>query len=192
MATIGIDIDDTITNSNKVIRHYINKFSNDDELKNNVEGIIRGNYVSDGTKKFYKKNSEKIGNAIKIKKHAREIIKQLHDDGHKIIIVTARDNNYYDDAYKFSYEYLTKNGIVFDKLFTAQTYKTKLCIREKVDIMIDDSVDIVDDTQSVGIKSILFDSSINKNKKSKAKRLNNWIEVYKYINKTKKVCKTFE
>ena len=28
MATIGIDIDDTITNSNRVVRYYINKYSN--------------------------------------------------------------------------------------------------------------------------------------------------------------------
>ena len=52
--------------------------------------------------------------------------------------------------------------------------------------MIDDAVDTVDATHDLGIKSILFSSSINKNKKSKAKRLNNWVEVYKYINKNKK------
>ena len=186
MATIGIDIDDTITNSTKVVKRYINKHSKSDELKNNIEGIIRGNYISDGTKSFYKSNSMIIGNRIKVKKHAREVIQKLHDDGHKIIIVTARNNNYYDDAYKFSFEYLKRNGIVFDKLFTDQPYKTRICIEEKIDIMIDDAVDTVDATQDLGIKSILFSSSINKNKKTKAKRLNNWLEVYRYINKKEK------
>ncbi len=186
MATIGIDIDDTITNSNKVVRYYINKYSNDKELKNNVEGIIRGNYVSDGTKKFYKKHSELIGNKIRVKKHAKEAIQKLHDEGHKIIIVTARNNDYYNDAYKFSFEYLKRNGIVFDKLITNQAYKTQTCLDEKVDFMIDDAVDTVDSTQSAGIKSILFDSSINKNKKTKAKRLNNWKTVYTYIQKNAK------
>jgi uncharacterized HAD superfamily protein len=183
MATIGIDIDDTITNSTRVVRYYINRYSNSNELKNNVEGIIRGIYVSDETKSFYKKRSQEIGNKIKVKKHAVEIIKQLHDDGHKIIIVTARNNNYYDDAYKFSYDYLTRNGIIFDKLCVDQPYKTPLCIKEKIDFMIDDAIDTVDDTQSNGIKSILFTSSINKNKSTKAKRLNNWKQVYKYINR---------
>ena len=181
MATIGIDIDDTITNSNRVVRYYISKYSHDKELKKNVEGIIRGSYVSDGTKKFYKKHSEIIGNQIKVKKNAREMINKLHDEGHKIIIVTARNNDYYNDAYKFSYEYLTRNGIVFDKLITDQVYKKETCKKEKIDIMIDDAIDTVDSTQEIGIKSILFDSSINKNKKTKAKRLNNWIAVYKYI-----------
>ena len=192
MATIGIDIDDTITNSNRVVRYYINKYSNDKELKKNVEGIIRGSYVSDGTKKFYKKHSEIIGNNIKVKKNAREIIQRLHDEGHRIVIVTARNNDYYDDAYKFSYEYLTKNGIVFDKLITNQVYKKDTCKREKIDIMIDDAIDTVDSTQEIGIRSILFDSSINKNKKTKAKRLNNWNSVYNYIHKSIKVCKNFE
>lgn len=186
MATIGIDIDDTITNSTRVVKRYIYKYSNSEELKNNVEGIIRGNYVSEESKVFYKSRSKEIGNEIKVKKHAREIIQKLHDDGHKIIIVTARSNNYYDDAYGFSYEYLTRNGIVFDELCTNQAYKAKICLEKNIDIMIDDAVDTVDATHDLGIKSILFSSSINKNKKSKAKRLNNWIEVYKYINKNKK------
>ncbi len=186
MAIIGIDIDDTITNSTKVVKKYIYKYSNNEELKNNVEGIIRGTYVSEYTKSFYKQRSKEIGNEIKVKKHAVEVIKQLHDDGHKIIIVTARNNNYYDDAYAFSYEYLTKNGIVFDKLFVDKPYKLEICKKENVDIFIDDAVDTVDDTQMQGIKSILFSSSINKNKKTKAKRLNNWKEVYKYINKYQK------
>ncbi len=183
MATIGIDIDDTITNSTKVVRKYINKYSNDDDLKNNIEGIIRGTYISESSKSFYKKNSKIIGNNIKVKKHAKEVIQKLHDDGHTIIIVTARNNNYYDDAYQFSHEYLTKNGIVFDKLFTDQAYKTQLCLDEKVDIMIDDAIDTADSMHELGIKSILFSSSINKGKKTKAKRLNNWLQVYKYINK---------
>lgn len=192
MLTIGIDIDDTITNSNRVVRYYINKYSKDKELIANVEGVIRGNYVSEGTKTFYRKHSELIGNKIKVKKNAREVIKKLHDEGHKIIIVTARDNNYYTDAYKFSYEYLTKNGIVFDKLITAQPYKKEICIKEKIDIMIDDAVDTVDSIHEVGIKTILFDSSINKNKKTKSKRLNNWKDIYNYIQKNKKECKNFE
>ena len=32
MLTIGIDIDDTITNSNKVVRKYINKYSNNKDV----------------------------------------------------------------------------------------------------------------------------------------------------------------
>ena len=186
MAIIGIDIDDTITNSTRVVKRYIYKYSNSNELKNNVEGIIRGTYVSDETKTFYKARSKEIGNDIKIKKHAREVIQKLHDDGHKIIIVTARNNNYYDDAYKFSYDYLKRNGIVFDKLITDQPYKLNICKKEHINIFIDDAIDTVDSIQKEGIKSILFESSINKNKKSLAKRLNNWKEVYRYIEKNKK------
>jgi hypothetical protein len=65
-------------------------------------------------------------------------------------------------------------------------------IKEKIDIMIDDAVDTVDSIHEAGIKSILFDSSINKNKKTKGKRLNNWNDIYKYIQKNKKECKNFE
>ena len=46
MLTIGIDIDDTITNSTRVVKYFINKYSKDKELISNVEGVIRGNYES--------------------------------------------------------------------------------------------------------------------------------------------------
>ena len=181
MLTIGIDIDDTITNSTRVVRKYINKYSNSEELKNNIEGIIRGIYVSEESKVFYKKYSKQIGNNIKVKKNAKEIINKLYDEGYRILIVTARNNNYYDDAYGFSCDYLKRNGIKFHELFVDNAYKLKLCKEEKIDILIDDSVDIVNELYDNNINSLLFTSSINKNKKSKSKRVNNWLQVYDYI-----------
>lgn len=181
MLTIGIDIDDTITNSNKVVKKYINKYSNSEELKNNVANIIRGLYVSDESKVFYKKYSKIMGDSIKVKKNAKEIINKLYDEGNRIVIVTARNNNYYDDAYGFSYDYLKRNGIKFHELYVDQAYKLKLCKEENVDLFIDDSVDIIDELYDNNIKTLLFISSINKDKKTKSKKVNNWLQIYDYI-----------
>ncbi len=180
---IGIDVDDTITNSSKVIRRYIKSHLKSDDIKNNLEGIMRGTYVTGELIDFYKINSKKIGNEIQIKKDSAEIIKKLHDNGNEIYIITARSDNYYDNAYEFTSKYLEKNNIYYDKLFTSQIYKTKLCQDEKIDLMIDDSIDIVDELYDIGKKSILFTSSINKNKKCKSKRLSSWKDIYNYIDK---------
>ena len=181
--TIGIDIDDTITNSSIVIKRYLKKHLGSDVVKNNFRGIMRGNYVNETLESFYSKYGIEMGNAIKVKKNAKEVINKLHDEGHKIIIVTARSNNFYGNAQEFCINYLKQNGIKYDKLFTSQIYKSKLCIDENIDLMIDDSIDTVDEILNLGKKSILFSSSLNKNEKCKSKRLNSWKEVYNYIQK---------
>ena len=183
--TIGIDIDDTITNSSIVIKKYLNKYLGSDVVKKNFRGIMRGNYVNSTLENFYSEYGIEMGNAIKVKKGAKEIINKLHDEGHKIIIVTARSNNFYGNAQEFCVNYLNRNGIKYDKLFTSQIYKSKLCIDENIDLMIDDSIDTVEEIKELGKKSILFSSSLNKNEKCNSVRVNSWNEVYKYIHKIK-------
>ena len=185
--TIGIDIDDTITDSYEVVRDFILTYSDSDELKNNIEGIIRGNYVPDETKTFYKKNSKIIGNMINVKENAKEYIDKLHNDGYKIIIITARNNNYYDDAYAFCEEYLNSYNIYYDKLIVDQPFKIKACKDNNIDIMVDDAIDTVEDCDKNGIKGILFNSQINIKKETSAKRVSTWEELYNYITELKKL-----
>ena len=181
--TIGIDIDDTITNSSKVVKRYLMKALDPEIVKKSFKGIMRGNYVNDTLESFYDEYGLEIGNAIKIKKDAVEIINKLHDEGHKIIIITARSDNFYGNAQQFCEEYLERYNLKYDKLFTSQIYKTKLCLDENIDLMIDDSIDTVNAIHDLGRKSILFTSALNKGEKCKSKRLNSWKEVYNYIQK---------
>lgn len=185
--TIGIDIDDTITDSYEVVRDFILTYSDDDEIKQNIEGIIRGTYVSEGTKTFYKKNSKIIGNMINVKENAKEYIDKLHNDGYKIIIITARNNDYYDDAYAFCEEYLNSYGIYYDKLIVDQPYKIKACKDNNIDIMVDDAIDTIEDCDKNGIKGILFNSQINLKKETNSKRVSSWEELYNYIIELKKI-----
>lgn len=180
---IGIDIDDTITNSSEVISSYIKEYSHDNELINNIPNIIRGTNTSGVALDFYKKYSEIIGNIIKVKENAVEVINKLHDEGNEIIIITARSDNFYQDAYRFSYEYLVKNGIKFDKLFVSQAYKLELCKKENINLMIDDAVDTIESVVSNNIDGILFNSNLNEEINTNVKRVNSWLEVYEYIHK---------
>lgn len=177
---IGIDIDDTITDTTSMIKKCF-KESGNDELINNMEDIIRGYYVSDASIEFYKSIAHIFVNDIKIKDGAKEIIKKLHNKGYKIIIMTARNDNYYGDAYSVCYEYLIKNGIVFDKLLIGSTYKIEDCKKEKVDILIDDSCDIINNALENGIDGILVNSSLNIDKECKANRFDDWYSIYNYI-----------
>lgn len=180
MITIGIDIDDTITNTNCFVKRYFRK-SDNRELIDNMEDIIKGFYRNNTTIEFYKSLNHVFSNQVKIKKYAKEVIEQLHSEGYRIIIITARSDDYYGNAYEKCSKYLVNNGIKYDKLIVNCTYKDKILKEEKIDILIDDVVDTVDRAKDLGVDSILVSSSLNKEKRVKGKRVNSWKEIHKYI-----------
>ncbi len=182
---IGIDIDDTITNSSEVIKEYCYKYDsiycNDNRLIKNFENIIRGFLDDEITKKFFNDHAVEMGNKIKIKDGAKEIIDKLRSEGNKIFIITARSDKFYEDAQKFCEEYLENNNINYDKLITHQTYKIETCKNENIDLMIDDAIDTCEQLSKEGIKVILFNSDINRNKETQVKRVDNWYQLYDEI-----------
>ena len=182
---IGIDIDETMTNSTDKVKEYLIKYdsyySNDYKLINGLETIIRGFLDGEEVKAFFRDHAKEIGNEIELKENVKEVIDRLRQDGHKIVIITARSDKYYDDVQTYCEEYLKRHNINYDKLITHQTYKIETCKREKIDLMIDDAIDTVEDLQKEGIKTILFTSEINKDKETSVKRVNNWKELYDYI-----------
>lgn len=182
---IGIDIDDTITNSTKTVKKYLKlygkKYSDEETLMNNINDIIRGFFVNEAISAFFSDYSLKISSELEVKEDAVEIINKLKEEGNEIIIITARSNNYYKDVDTFCKEFLDSKGIKYDKLITGQKYKIEACKKEKIDIMFDDAVDTCEDINKNGIEAILFNSEINENIKTDCKRISTWKEVYDYI-----------
>lgn len=183
--TIAIDIDDTITNSIEAVRYFLKKYghlySNSNEVSKYEEEIMRGTFISDVAIRFFHDHSLEIGEKITIKKDAKEVIDKLHEEGNKIIIITARSDNYYGNAQEYCEKYLKKHKIYYDKLITRQTYKHKTCKNEGVDIMIDDAIDTCKSVEKLGMKSILFTSELNKDKQTDLTRASSWKEVYNII-----------
>ena len=184
---IGIDIDDTITDSTIALRNYIrnNNFDNKEELLSKEEDIIRGYLKDEKMKEFFHNNSLLVSETITIKENAKEIIDKLHEEGNEIIIITARSDNYYKNAQEYCTNFLHKHNIYFDKLITGQTYKDKTCQNEHIDIMIDDAIDTCEDVRKRGINSLVFNSEINKDRITTCNRVDSWIEVYNYIHNLK-------
>ena len=182
---IGIDIDDTLTDTTPILRKYIKKYNASEEK--NIDKITRGTYNVNDKIDFYKKYGHTIGNKILFKSNAVEVVNKLYDEGNEIIIITARTNDFFDDAYNFTYDYLTRNGLKFDKLLVAQIYKLNACINENIDIMIDDAPDTIDSVVENGIDGILFSTSKNSTVDSKGARMYRWDDIYKYIHSKDKI-----
>ena len=74
--TIGVDIDDTITNSSELIIKYVKKFFNTDNpaLISNVMHLTK---IEDKLLEFYEKYLYELMNTYTIKENAKEVIDRL-------------------------------------------------------------------------------------------------------------------
>lgn len=181
---IGIDIDDTITDTFDYLMPYVAEF-----FETDIEYLKRNNIsysnLPDEWKKreidFAKKYYDKVVIGIPTKQHVCEYISKIKSLGHNIYIITARDNRLYKNAYKKTEEQLSKNNIYYDKLFCTFD-KAEICKNEHIDIMIDDSIYNCEEVSKVGTQALLFNNKININIDVEFKRMNNWQQVYEYIN----------
>ncbi|MEE0092435.1 MAG: hypothetical protein UFD82_02785 [Bacilli bacterium] len=186
---IGIDIDNVISNFDEMLLETY--LIHDKELRNT--GIINPNakYIRTGMfdwsneeeLSFYKDNIECIAKKLKVKEKAKEYIDRLHNDRHFIYIITGRDNGEYSEPYNMTKKWLDENNIYYDNLILTDAYdmhaKSLECLKNDIDIMIDDSVRICSDLITSGITTILMDTPYNR--KINIKRVKNWEEFYEFV-----------
>lgn len=180
---IGIDIDDTIVNTYDIfLKLLVMKY----KFNYNQLLIEKSNYFELYEKLDNFDNVKKdlfsiLGKSVKLKENVVNVFNKLKEDGHKIILITARNYNDYDEPYKLTYEYLKKNGVPFDKLIVNTDKKAQVCLDEKIDLFIDDSTMNCKDVSSVGIKTLQFGALFNEEIKD-FKKVYSWDEIYEYIN----------
>ncbi len=190
---IGVDIDNVISNFNEVLlKEFI---AHDKELRNS--GIVNKNaYITRGmfdwTKEefddFYYKNIERIAKSLNIIEGADFYIKKLRQDGHKIYIITGRDNGEYSNPYEMTLNWLKKYNIEYDEIFLTDNFsddeKANVCLENNVKIMIDDSKKNSYAVAKAGITALLMDTEYNRDAKDLI-RVHNWQEIYEYISNYK-------
>lgn len=181
---IGIDIDDTLTCTSDKMLEYIDKYANGYVIEDKYS-VIRGNFSTPEIETFAKKYLVQMSSEFEIKEGAREVIKKLREEGNKIYFITARTDSYYGDAYKFAKEFLEKNDIEFDMLIVGQHFKVEACKNNKIDVMFDDAIDTCESLNEIGIRGVVFNSSLNIEKETSAPRVNSWNELYNYVNNLK-------
>lgn len=189
---IGIDIDNTITDvrdelNNAAYEYAIKLGKSINELEKNFEDIKnngdtyreRFQFSYDELKYFLKNIQEEITNRAEPRINAVKIINRLRKDGHKIIIITARDIEFHDEPYLLSKNWLDKNNIEYDKLIVNAREKGAVCKNEDIDLFIDDQLNNCLDVLKENIKVIRFSDKVCDN--NDIVNLNNWTKIYEYI-----------
>lgn len=188
---IGIDIDNTLTEIQEELNEAAYKYATklekqidssiiSEDINNNGSFYIeKFKFTYEELKYFLKDIMEEIVNRAQPREGTVEAIQKLKKEGHKIYIVTARDNEFHDDPYLLSKNWLDKNKIQYDKLIVNARKKAPVCKQENIDLFIDDQLNNCVEIAKEGIQTIRLsdDNKIYKN----IKTLQNWNEIYKYI-----------
>lgn len=147
--TIGLDLDDTIIDHDR-----------------NREKIRQSLNLPPTSKEFKKVLYGEISLKAKPMKDSLESITQFLDLGHRVIIVSRRQKDGHKSARAWLEKYLPQ--IPASKIFFVDEDRDKniVCLKEGVDIFIDDSIEVISSLDH-NIEKILF--------------LKNWKEIRKKI-----------
>jgi len=191
---IGIDIDDTISNTYEYLFPYAQKYTIQElgkEIKNVNRNAITHMYTTtfhnwneEEERNFFKKYYEKILKEVQPRKYAAEVIKQWKKQGHKIYLITARFRFDTFNVEEETKKWLEENGIVYDELIINAEDKVKVAQNKKINVFIDDSIKNCRDMAESGIRTFIMDTIINfKFEDEKITRVYSWPHLYQQITK---------
>lgn len=170
---IGIDVDDTITKTSE----YANKLLKSDVKYNYV--IDYHDLNSDDYDEFINKYIGNIYDCVPLKEDVVNTLKLWHDEGIKIIFITARGRDNYKDAFSKTGLYFANNDIYFDKIIFKQKSKFDACINNNVDLFIDDKEEVLDEIKEKGIATLRITNSLE----SKHEVAKSWQEIKDYVDR---------
>ena len=192
---IGIDIDDTISETYATLLEYAQKYTIE-ELKRspiiksfNTEDHLyienMHNWNENETARFWKKYYEEIIKKVNIKTFAANIIKELKESGDKIFLITARWNLKDNNIEQITKDWLKENNVKYDKLIINAKEKLKFVKENNIEIFIDDSCRNCKDIE-YNAKVFIMDTRVNQNlEDEKITRVYSWPHLYKEIKKLK-------
>ena len=185
---IGIDLDGVLFDTEKAYRVYSELYDLMDLKQNSkinnqeIKFQKRFKWTEEQLQGFINKYHEKIVTESNFMPGAIDVIRMLKNDGHKLFLITARGGinehmiEITEDILKLA------NLEVFDKYYWKTENKDEICLKEKIDIMIDDSYEKCMSIAKAKIKVIYFKDAPSYDINNEyVTTLYNWGEVYRYI-----------
>lgn len=191
---IGIDIDDTISETFETLLPYSQKYTIED-LKKESKIYIKDEYANhfyivymngwdeEDAKGFWDKYYGEILRKVNIKKFAAEVINKLKQEGNKIYFITARWDMPNDNIQEITKQWLKKNNVEYDELIINASDKLQLIKEKNIDVFIDDSFkNCKNIAENSNTKVYMMTSRVNGSfNHEKITRVYSWPEVYSLI-----------
>lgn len=190
---VGIDIDDTISNTFEVGMRYAETFTKNecnrvytdiDTRLGNIKSHRHWQEIFEWNReeeiKFFEKYYEKIIREVELKEEVYDVINQLYLQN-EITFITARFETPEINIKEITENWLNENKIPFHKLYLGRK-KSEVCKENQIDIFIDDSYENCKSVQEVGTKAYLIDHITNRNIEDKeVERVYGWKNLYQKI-----------
>ena len=184
---IGVDLDGVVIDSERQFRNAaelydILKFKKNSIIDNN-EVMIQKKY--DWTNEEFLEFASKYFVECSQKSHvmpgAKEVIELLKNDGHELIVITARGHDF-PIMKEVGEKILEREGLSFDKYYWRNQENVETAKKENIDLMIEDSIHNCEKFAQNGIKSIyLRDSNMKPASNPLIKECYLWADIYRYI-----------
>ena len=185
---IGLDIDGVILDYERVIRAKAELY---DLLELKGEGLVnkdelkihkRYDWTEEETDNFINKYFLKLNEESPLVAGAKEVINYLKQDGHELIVITARCP-YVKEMRDAAKEIFERENLTFDKIYFDIKDKSEICKEENIDIMIDDYYVTCKELAENKIMTLYFrDVDLKKLEETEyLKEVNNWGEIYRHI-----------
>lgn len=167
---IGMDIDDTITNTSKEIDIWAKEYTEkvlkrkfelqELEIFDSMWARHLYNWTIEEDKNFWDLYYEKIMENVKPKDDAVEVINEL-EKHNEIIIITARWDRENEIISKITKKWLEQNNIKYSKLFMGYKDKRNIAKENNIELFIDDSYITCKEIFNIGIRTMMMNSRIN-------------------------------
>ena len=184
---IGIDIDDTLTSFSDIYYSELQKWLLKKGIIKYGENIFSKDVkdIKFDFKEFWNNCMLDITLNIECKNGASEIINKLLNEGHEVYIITARSNNFFDGYIEKTKKWLGKRNINYTDSYFNSNDKLDVMKFLKLDVMIDDNKQVIDNALDLNIKGIIMNTMFNSDY-NKCDRAYTWYDVYYYVNEIKK------
>lgn len=186
---IGIDVDGVILDYERMLKTYSELYDfielKKDGMVNRNEHYIRNRYswTAEERLNFIDKYFVELTKKTSFVPGANDVIKMLKNDGHELIVISARGINAGEAMKDEVIKKFNEEGLVFDKYYWKQEDKLEVAKKEKIDIMIDDYYEVCKKLSQNKIKTIYFrDKEMKKLEQNEyLKEVSNWGEIYRII-----------
>lgn len=157
---IGIDLDGVVFDSEKDFRVYSELYDLL-ELKRNSKVNERElafqkrfKWSEEEIADFFQKYHKEIVEESNYMPGAKNVLNMLKEDGHELIIITARGTVNKDVVEWTEKRFKNDNMNIFDKTYYNVVDKEEVCQKENIDVMIDDAISNCKKVSDSKIKTI--------------------------------------
>ena len=186
------DLDDTVCKTDEFSEEYILRFFKENDLPyKKVADCTRFaeqkfDWDRETAQNWYKTYGDEMMLNFPCKENSVEIINKLYDDGHKIVIATARAEDWHTEPEKITKQWLENNKIKYHKLYIGRCDKEVICKDENANFFIDDDLNIIsrfENQPNLNVKVLLASTKYNNTLDipTNITRLNSFEELLKLI-----------